>query len=78
MHRVWGDNLMTSLAQIHERFRQDRYERQLYGADVVDAYIDLNNIRRFIQRRLSYLPAKWLAHMGYAVLDIADTGGIGG
>lgn len=64
------------LAKIHERFRQDRSERQLYGADVVDAYIDLDNIRRFVQRRLFHLPEKRLILLVYEVLDMADCGGV--
>ena len=66
------------LTSIHGRFRQDHFERQLYGADVVDAYIDLDHIRRFVQRRLPYQSGKRLIRVVYRVFDIADTGGRNG
>ena len=66
------------LASIHAVMRQDRYDRQLYGASVVDAYTDLENIRRFVQRRMSYLSWTGQVAMTYKVLRIADRGGDGG
>ena len=60
--------------QIHARFDEDQHERQLYGADVVDAYMDLANMQQVVQRRLPHLVGAQHARVLYRVLGLADRG----
>ena len=62
------------LAHIQELFREDRYDRQLYGASVVDAYIDLAAMQRFVVRRLPHLIGVQRTRVLYMVLGLADRG----
>ena len=70
-----ADDAPTVRQRIMEVFTQDRAERQLYGADVVDAYIDVGNMSGFVKRRLPYVSERRLTRIIYALLRIADTGG---
>jgi len=70
----------TDPAEILERasalFRQDVCERALFGASVVDAYMDLEKQYRFVARRLPHLPKMRVRRLAYAVLDRAIRGGL--
>ena len=67
---------MLNIAEVSERFRQDRAERHLYGASVVDAYQDLAAIRQWIQRRRPQADID--SRLIYGVLATADRGGLRG
>ena len=68
----------TVLAKIHTRFEQDLADRQLYGADVVDAYLDIAWITRRVTARLPHLHGTRFHRLVYAVLKAVDTEGMHG
>ena len=66
-----ADSFMECIQAV---FRQDRYDRQLYGAAVVDAYMDLANIQQRVVRRLPHLLGVQPMRVAYMVLRMADSG----
>ena len=70
--------VQDNIAQIHARFREDRAERQLYGADVVDAYLDLHTMQAYVCRRLPQWSWVRVRQIAYRMLALADRGGLHG
>lgn len=54
------------------RLHHDRAERALYGASVVDAYMDLHNISVRVRQRLPHCAGAKHSRVVYRLLGIVD------
>lgn len=52
------------------------FEQYLYGADVVDAYMDLAQSRLIVQRRYHTATPRLQVRLAYLWLRVADQGGL--